>query len=143
VPDYVSLSTTVVTASAGHFTATTRGGCIEAGTITVRDSAGRTAVVTITNARGSQSVPTLAVSPNEATLTDCTSSVNVNVFGGSGRYSATSGNPAVMAILNGNILTVRRAPSTTFSGDVPVGVSDGQGTVTLTVHITANSASCP
>jgi hypothetical protein len=134
-PDFLSLSTTLVASSGGRFTVTTRGGCLENGTITIRDAAGRTASIAVTNALGTASVPALAVSPTEATLTDCDSFVNVNVLGGSGQYTATSGNPAVMATYGGSIVRVQRAPNTSFLGDVPVGVSDGRTTVTLTVHV--------
>ena len=135
-PDFLSLSTTAVAGSGGRFTVTTRGGCLANGTITIRDSAGRSTNVQVTNAIGTESVPALSVSPTEVTLTDCDSFVNVNVIGGTGQYTATSSNPAVMATyVGGNIVRVERVRNTTFFGNVPVGISDGRTTTTLTVHI--------
>jgi hypothetical protein len=136
-PQFVTVSPTFIQNAGGRFTATTSSGCLDNGSITVRDAAGHTATVTVSNVRGSDSVPPLAVAPTEVTLTDCGSSAFANIVGGRGQgfYSASSGNPAVQAFVDGGLVTISRAPGTAFFGDVPVGITDGQSTVTLTVHI--------
>jgi hypothetical protein len=145
-PTFVSVSNTFVASSGGKFTVTTLGPCLSSGPIVVRDSAGRTATLTVTNSEGSQASPDLKVAPDNVTLNDCSGVASASIVGGTGSYTATSGNSAVFPIVSGNTISVQRVPGTKFIGEALIGISDGQSTATLTVHVTgpvATEGACP
>lgn len=53
----------------------------------------------------------LAVTPNNVTLSECTSSPNVIISGGTGSYTVGTSNTGIQAIVTNNIVTIRRAAS--------------------------------
>lgn len=134
-PQFFSVSTTVVSNAGGRFTITTQGRCIENGNVTVRDSAGRTATVTLSNALGTRAATPLAVTPTSLTFADCTSQAQASIVGGTGNYTVTSGNGAITVISGGSLINVRRTPNTTFIGSAQIGISDGQSTTQLNVQV--------
>lgn len=85
----------------------------------------------------------LAASPTSVTLTDCSSSAQVFLSGGSGTYTATASSGSISTSISGNVLSIRRTTgSGAFSGG-SVTVSDGSSTVTIAVQATgAGAGSC-
>lgn len=112
------------------------------GTIGISDGTSVVNVsVTLSGAAlGACPTPGFAATPTAVTLTDCTTSAQVALSGGSGAYTATSGSSAVSATVSGNIVNIRRAnPSGAFSGGT-VTVSDGTSSIAITVNGTGAGA---
>jgi hypothetical protein len=116
----------------------TTGVCASNLPITVRDSAGHTATVTVSNVPGTVAPATLTVAPDTVTLFSCSSTANVTVSGGLGSYFVSNGDAASFVVtISGHTVTIRRriysvpqpGPTTTS-----IGVSDGQTSATITVN---------
>lgn len=141
--DAFRVSDSFVTESGGSFNVTAQGICTGANglPITVRDSAGRTATVTVSNVEGTAVPPPVVVSPNTVALTSCTGAVSVTITGGtgSGTYFATSGNTSALLLsLSGSTLTIRRrnpspAGFVAPASPIVVGVSDGRTSASIDV----------
>ena len=126
--------------SGDSFDVTARGLCSAGFPIVVRDSAGHTATVTVSNVAGTVSPTSVTVFPDEITLTSCTDSASSTISGGTGTYFVSSGGGAISAVLSGGTVTVkRRAGSGIQAGnDFTVGVSDGRTGASITVHVTGD-----
>lgn len=138
-------SAEVVSESGGSVGVTSRGVCASSLPIVVRDTAGRTATVTVSNVEGSANVSDVVVAPDTVTLTDCNTAANVTIAGGTGSYSLGNGSGALNLTLSANSLTIRRKnPSPAPASPITIGVSDGRTTDNVTVNLTGEAAgACP
>jgi hypothetical protein len=137
-----SVSQNVVLQSGGSFYIVANGTCAENVAIPVSDSAGRTSIVRVTNALGTQAVPDLVVSPSTVTLAECGSQATVTVAGGlptGFTVSVTSG--AVVAFSNpsSRLIGIQRAPGQAATTPVLVGVASGDKVATITVNLTGDA----
>lgn len=135
------VSQTVVTASGGSFYIVANGTCAEDVPIAVVDSAGRTTIVNVSNVRGTFAIPDLVVSPEEVTLTDCSSTASVSVAGGTGTFTVSTGSGALFVGSNQNqrLINISRAPGTLATTPLSVGVASGDKTATITVHLAGDA----
>jgi hypothetical protein len=137
----------VVQTSGDGFAVFPTGQCVDNFPIVVRDAAGRTATVTVSNVRGTDAVPALVVSPDTVSLSSCSSIAFVTAAGGTGNYVASSGSGAIFVQVQGNARTfqISRNPSSPAStSPVFVGISDGVSSVNVTVNLTGTGAgTCP
>lgn len=84
--------------------------------------------------------PGFTGTPSTVTLTDCTTTAQVILSGGSGTYTAASDNGAVTVSITGNVLSIKRAtPSGAFT-TATVTVSDGRTSIPITVNGTGAGA---
>jgi hypothetical protein len=141
-PQFVSVSTTMVPNRGGKFTVTTLDNCLDSGVITVRDSAGRTASLTVSNKVGTLAVPPLTVAPTSVTLDTCDSSASVVVAGGTGTFIVTSGSGDVIPTISGSTITVFLGSGPSPASPVNMAVTDGQHTATFQVNVT-QGLTCP
>ena len=141
------VSDDVIAQSGGNFAVTARGICSSGFPIVVRDSAGRTQTVTVANNQGTTVPSTVAVNPDEITISSCSTGASATISGGTGSYLASSGSSALLVTTSGSTVTVRRRPgSASFPADptdLTVGVSDGRTGATITVHLTGEGAVGP
>jgi hypothetical protein len=154
-PPGFSVFPTTVLGSGQRFTVAANGTCISAQPISVVDTNGATAVVTVSNVVGPITVtpPTFAAAPTAVTLDSCTDVANIALVGGTGTYFAASGSGALTASASGNTGTIRRTggtttPPTSTTGTPPtpplnVAFSDGRTSVTVQVSIGAGASACP
>jgi hypothetical protein len=136
------VSQNVVTQSGGSFYIVPNGTCVDPGLpIAIVDSTGRTAIVTVSNVRGTQAVPDLAVAPATVNLTDCTSQATVSVAGGTGAFTVSSGSGAIFASpnINSRLIAIGRVPNTPAATPVLVGVSSGNKSATVTVNLSGEA----
>ncbi len=119
------------------------------GNVRVTDSLGATVTIAVTGSgAGAGTCPTtaaLSVNPASVTLEDCNVIRNVTVSGGSGTYSAVSGNASIEVTTSINIVSIkRRRPSEAIVvTPASVSVSDGLDTRAVSVAVTgAGAAAC-
>jgi hypothetical protein len=140
------VTNTFVPSSGGSFKVYPTGQCADNAPIIVRDASGRTTTVTVSNVRGTDAVPPLVVSPDEVSLSSCSSVATVTAAGGTGHYTASSGSGSVVVSDVGNgSFSIRRNPSSPAeTSPVNVGISDGVSSVNVTVNLTGPGAGqCP
>lgn len=129
----------IVTSSGSGFTVTPTGACIgEPGApIIIRDTAGRTTTVSVSNIPGTAVIPALSASPTTVNLSSCDATANIQVAGGrSGNYFVASGSDALVATISGSTVTVRRrSPSGPAAAAGSIGISDGTSVVSVEVTI--------
>src|SRR5262249_12138771 len=117
--------------------------------IVVRDSAGHTATVTVSNLAGTQTPTDVVVAPDEVTLGTCQEQASITAAGGTGSYFIALGSNALTVTggANGVFTVRRRVPSpavVAVPSDVLVGISDGRTSATATVHLVgAGAGICP
>lgn len=138
----------VVSANGASFTVTPTGGCIgtPGAPVTIRDSAGRTTTVSIANIPGTVAIPALSASPSTINLSSCDASANIQVAGGrSSTYFVASGSDALVAVISGGTVTVRRrSPSGPAAATGSIGISDGTSVVNVSVVLSgAALGACP
>lgn len=139
---------TQVSQSGGSFVVSPNGTCVASpgAPIIVTDSAGHTTTTLVANIPGTQAPNPLTVAPADITLTSCSSAASVVVAGGiSNNYLPSAGSDALQ-VTSGNPVTIqRRNPSAApGAGPLSVGVTDGQSTATVTVHLVgAAQGACP
>ena len=132
-------SDTFLAQSGDSFSVSPTGTCSSGFPIVVRDSAGRTSTVTVSNLEGT-TVPTdVAVSPDTVTISSCTDSASVTISGGMGSYFASSGSSAFIVSVSGPTATIRRrgtiaSPTGPVPSPVSIGFSDGRTSATVTVQ---------
>ena len=148
-PDAFFVTPVLVTSTGGSFRITPSGVCAENATIAITDAAGRTTTFTASNKPGTAPVPTpiaLAASPNSVTLNSCTSRPSVFVVGGQGGYRATTTNDAVIATVNGDLVTISRRSGSDALGATGATVAITDGAAIVTVAVTMSGAAtglCP
>lgn len=138
----------VVLASGAGFSVTPTGACIGVPgvLITIRDSAGRTTSVSVANIPGTAAIPALVATPSTINLSSCDASANIQVAGGrSNTYFVASGSDALVAVISGSTVTVRRQnPSGPAAPTGSIGISDGTSVVNVAVTISgAALGRCP
>lgn len=142
LPAGFNVSPTTINASGGRFVVTAMGQCATA-QIAVVDSIGATSTVSVTNALGSDTSNTaaLTVGPTALTLdSKCSSIASAIVANGLGSYFALSGSEYLTASVGGNVVSIRRAVTTAPTPappttSIPVAVSDGRAVITITVTV--------
>ena len=129
----------VVLANGGGFSVTPTGACIAApgAPIGIRDSGGRTTSVSAANIAGTAAIPALSASPSSINISSCSASANIQVAGGrSSNYFVASGSDALVAVISGNTVTIRRQnPSGPAAPTGSIGISDGTSVVSVAVTI--------
>jgi hypothetical protein len=142
-----SVSPSIVPASGGSIDVRALGVCSDGFPIVITDSAGRTAVITVSNVVGTAAVPDLVVAPDEVQLSSCKSVASVTIAGGTGRYitSSGSGSISVGQPSGQNTFTISRTNNTpATSTGVQVGVSDGVTVKNVTVNLEGEALGpCP
>jgi len=135
------VSTSVVTTSGGSFYVVANGTCAENVPIPVVDSAGRTAVVTVSNVLGTNAIPDLLVSPDEVTIGECNGTATVSVAGGiPGSFTVSSGSPAITVFSNPSSRTIGISRTIgAVTTPILVGVSSGDKVATITVNLTGDA----
>jgi len=142
-PSSFLVSPDQVNDSGGSVTVTTNGTCASNVPITVRDSAGRTATVTVTNQQGTTAPSDVVVSPDELTFTSCSQQSSVTLAGGTGSYIPGNGSSAYLITMQGSSATIRRRlGSTSPGGDTLISFSDGRTSDTVTVHDATGVPGC-
>jgi hypothetical protein len=139
---FFGVSQNVVTSSGGSFYVVATGGCADNVPITVVDSAGRTAVVSVSNVLGTATVPALVVSPSSVTISQCSGSASVTVAGGiPGRFTVSSGSPAISVSANPStgLISIIRTPNVVATSPILVGVASGDKTAQITVNLTGDA----
>jgi len=114
--------------------------------ITVRDSAGHTAAVTVSNVEGTATLTPVVASPSTVGLSTCSASASVVLSGGTGSYGVVSGSNTVVTSLGGSGLTIkRRVPSAAPpSNSVVVAATDGRTSANITVNLSGEALGvCP
>jgi hypothetical protein len=148
-PGAFSTNTSVVGSSGGSFRISPNGVCATNATFAVTDASSRTVTVAVSNQPGTTPVPAAAaftVSPTSVTLASCTEAASVIAVGGSGAYNANSSSSSLLAIVSGNLVTIRRTPGTNPNGitSFQVAVTDGRTIQSVSVGLTgAAAAACP
>jgi hypothetical protein len=136
------LSHSVVTSSGGSFYVVANGVCAENVPISVVDSAGRTAIVTVSNERGTEAVPDLVVSPSAVTISECGGEASVSVAGGvPGNFTVSSGSSALIVSVapERGLISIRRAQNAPASTPLSVGVASGDKAASITVNLTGDA----
>jgi hypothetical protein len=138
----LAVSRDFVSFSGGSFDVSPTGICVDNVPITVRDSAGHTTSVTVSNVRGTDAVPPLVVSPDSVTLSSCSSIAIVTAAGGTGHYVGNSGSGAItVGFAGGSSFFIQRKPESAAStSPVLAGISDGVSAVNVTVNLTGAGA---
>jgi hypothetical protein len=135
--DAFTISNNIVSNSGESFFVTSTGICTGTGgiPIVVRDSAGHTATVTVSNVPGTTAASDVVATPDTVSLASCSASASVSVSGGTGTYIVSSGNSSLVTSISGNTLTIRRRVPSAAPGStsVQVSVSDGRTSDTITV----------
>jgi hypothetical protein len=130
--------------SGAGFDVISRGVCVDPGIpITVSDSAGHTASITVANVRGTDTLPPQAVAPTAVTIASCTQVASVSAAGGTGNYFVGSGSDLLTVTVSGRAVSISRRPGTTAIIDpttLTVGVSDGREAVDVEVTLTGAAA---
>lgn len=149
-PDAFGVSDDFLANSGDNFAIRTLGKCASNFPIVVRDSAGHTATVTVSNVEGATAPTPVVVAPDDVTLTSCTDSASSTISGGDGTYFVSAGSSALAVSLSGNTVTVTRRRTSVLVNsalpdptDVSVGVSDGHTSTTITVHLVGEGATGP
>ena len=139
------VSPTFVASSGGGFTVTPNGTCVNMFPIVVRDSAGHTTSVIVSNILGTRTSPALVVGPSTVNLNSCSTIASVTASGGTGNYVASSGSGSVMVTPSGSTFSIQRVnPSPATPPSINVSISDGNSTVPVTVNLTGSGAgACP
>lgn len=134
-----------VAGNGGSFTVTPTGSCLNNIPVVIRDAAGRTTTVSVSNVEGTVPVPALAASPSTVNLSSCDATANVQVAGGRGTYFVASGSDSLVATVSGSTVTVRRRnPSGPAAPAGNIGISDGTSVVNVTVEVSgAALGQCP
>ena len=148
--EFFSVSNDFLDHSGDNFAVTARGVCSAGFPIVVRDSAGHTATVTVSNLEGEATPTPVVVAPDEVTIASCTDAVSATISGGDGSYFVSSSSAAVVTSTSGgNVTVTRRRVGATADNSVPdptvvvVGVSDGRTSDTVTVHLVGEGATGP
>lgn len=137
VANLTGTSLSILRAAAASFTS---------GNVTVTDSLGARIVISVTGSgAGAGTCPAttaLAVNPASVTLEDCNVIRNVTVSGGSGTYSAISGNASIEVTTATNVVSIkRRRPSEAIAiSPSSVTVSDGLETRSVSVSVAGAGA---
>lgn len=141
----LSVRPELVTSSGGSFTVTPNGTCMSNIPVVIRDAAGRTTTVAISNIEGTIAVPALAASPSTVNLSSCDAAASIQIAGGRGSYFVASGSDALVASVSGSTVTVRRrSPSGPAPATGTIGISDGTSVVSVTVTLSgAALGTCP
>lgn len=137
-----SVSQNAVSSSGGSFYVVANGICAENVPIPIVDAAGRTTTVTVSNVLGLNAVPALVVSPDTVTLSDCNASATVTVAGGiPNNFTVSSTSGAIIASSNpgAGVITITRAPNSTGTSPLLVGVASGDKVATITVNLTGDA----
>ena len=132
--------------SGDSVTVTPNGICSGGLPITVRDSAGHTAAVTVSNVEGTAAQTPVVASPSTVSLATCAASASVVLSGGTGSYGVVSGSNTVVTSLGGSGLTIkRRVPSAApGTNSVSVAATDGRTSANITVNLTGEAlGACP
>ena len=147
--EFFSVSTDSLGNSGDSFSVTARGLCSGGFPVVVRDSAGHTASVTVSNVEGTTAPTAVVVSPDTVNIESCTDAASVTVSGGTGSYFASSGNSAFLVSQANGVVTIRRRTGTVTNPSGPIaatqisiGVSDGRTSASITVQ-TSNPAGFP
>lgn len=124
---------------------TTQSPAFSGSTVTVSDGNSTATVTVNATGQGAGACPppgsTFDASPRSVTISDCSSSPNVVLSGGSGNYIAGSSSTSITTTINGNILTIsRRIPSPAISGSQTVTASDGSSSIPITVNVVGAGA---
>jgi hypothetical protein len=150
-PDILPITGSPVQTNGGGFIATTNGGCMDPGNITITDATGRTVTVTLHNLVGSLTRPTtityppLTITPSSATLA-CGQTGTFIISGGvtGATYVAASVSPVLTATVASGALSVKLAATYAASALIGtsgvVNVSDGTSIVPVTITY---PATCP
>jgi hypothetical protein len=144
----IQVTRDTVSFSGGSFDVVPQGQCVDDIPITIRDSAGHTTTVTVSNVRGTEPVPAFVVAPSTVSLSSCSSFATVQAIGGSGNYTASTGNPNVFVgrfSTDPGAFSIARNPNTgPTTSPVTVAFSDGQTLQTVTVTLTGQAlGACP
>jgi hypothetical protein len=137
--DAFIVSNDVVFQSGGSFAVHARGLCTTATgfPILVRDTAGRSATVTVANVEGTAALSPVVATPDQLTLASCSTSASATISGGRGfgSYFVNSGSNSLLTSISGGTLTVRRRIPSPDPGasSIDVSVSDGASSTTVTV----------
>jgi hypothetical protein len=136
LPSAFTLSDNVVFSSGDGFTVTARGVCNATAVITIRDSAGHTTTVNVSNTEGTDTPTPISVAPDHITLADCTATASVTIAGGARPYFVSSGSNALTLTLSQSTFTIRRRiGSAAPASPIIIGVSDGRTTAEVTVDL--------
>lgn len=139
-------NTDVVLESGGSFSIRTTGDC-GSFPIIVRDSAGRTASVTVENKAGTVAPNPVVVAPDAVTIADaglsCTGASGAVAGGVGPPYFVGNGSSAYLVTIAGSTVSITRrggapnpappVPPPAVQGTTLIGVSDGQTTATITI----------
>ena len=139
---FFGVSQSVVSASGGSFYVVPNGVCAANVPISVVDTAGRTAVVSVSNVLGTEAVPELLVSPANVTLSDCASTATVTVAGGiPGNFTVSSTSNAINTTFSpsAGVITIARTQRQAASSPIEIGVASGDKVATIIVTLTGDA----
>ena len=127
--------------SGDSVTVTPRGICTGGLPITVRDSAGHTASVTVSNVEGTIAVTPVVASPATVSLSTCAGASSVVLSGGTGTYGVATGSNTLITSLSGSNLTIkRRVPSfSPGTNSIIVAATDGRTSANITVNLSGEA----
>ncbi len=133
----IVVTPTTLGASGAQFSARTTGACVS-GSISVVDATGSAASVSVSNVPGiprNPGPPALSVQPAAVELANCANTATIFFAGGTGAYTVSSTNSAVVVNAINNTATLSLDPESAYPPIVDVIVQSGAASRTVTVTI--------